>query len=130
MELNISINITSIEFSIIKFSSYPFPYKIIRMTDASGLRRSRPSETGDSISKTGCEFTEPVPSHPTRGGAALFFSWSFLRLFFPFSYTFLILFLYFSYTFLLLSKKRKAKKRPRKGKKSRGAVGFFFSRNP
>jgi len=32
-------------------------------------------------------------------GAALFFSWSFLRLFFPFSYTFLILFLYFSSAF-------------------------------
>ena len=51
---------------------------------------------------------------PTLGGAALFFSWSFLGLFSGFSFPFLILFLYFSYTFLLLSKKRKAKKRPRK----------------
>ena len=47
------------------------------------------------------------PSTPFGGGAALFFSWSFLRLF-----------LYFSYTFLLLLKKRqeKEKKRKRKGK--------------
>ena len=51
------------------------------------------------------------------GGAALFFSWSFLRLFSGFSFPFLILFLYFSYTFLLLLKKRKDKKRREKTKK-------------
>ena len=67
-----------------------------------------------------------------HGRAALFFSWSFLRLFSGFSFPFLILFLYFSYTFLILffcfkrkekEKKRKRKyqekekKRPRKDKK-------------
>ena len=45
-----------------------------------------------------------------KGGAALFFSWSFLRLFLCFSYTFLILFLCFK-------RKEKEKKRPRKDKK-------------
>ena len=59
---------------------------------------------------------------PTKiGGAALFFSWSFLRLFSGFSYTFPILFLYFSYTFLILflyfSSALKEKKRKRKEKK-------------
>ena len=44
---------------------------------------------------------------PVLGGAALFFSWSFLRLFLCFSYTFLILFLCFK-------RKEKEKKRPRK----------------
>jgi len=53
----------------------------------------------------------------SSGGAALFFSWSFLRLFSGFSPAFLFLFLYFSYTFLLLLKKRKDEKRPRKDKK-------------
>ena len=56
-----------------------------------------------------------------QGGAALFFSWSFLRLFSGFSYTFPILFLYFSYTFLILffcfKRKEKEKKRKRKEKK-------------
>jgi len=53
----------------------------------------------------------------SSGGAALFFSWSFLRLFSGFSFPFLFLFLYFSYTFLLLLKKRKDEKRPRKDEK-------------
>ena len=54
-----------------------------------------------------------------RGGAALFFSWSFLRLFSGFSYTFLILFLYFSSALKEKKRKRKGKEKRRKGKEKK-----------
>ena len=57
----------------------------------------------------------------SSGGAALFFSWSFLRLFSGFSPAFLFLFLYFSYTFLILffcfSRKEKRRKDQEKTRK-------------
>merc|ERR1711988_237116 len=69
-------------------------------------------------------------THTLTGGAALFFSWSFLRLFSGFSFPFLFLFFSFSFPFLLLffsfssafqekKSEEKTKKRREKTKKRR-----------